>query len=79
MTIRLSLRVVEPCTVTDGPTIGNTHRTLDYIPGSSLRGAFAGRYIARHKVDQDFTSFFDGELLVSDARDADRSNCGSPR
>jgi len=51
--------------------MGNSLRTLDFIPGSGLRGAFAGSYIGRHDVDAEFADFFDGALYVSDAVPAD--------
>lgn len=47
------------------PVTGNEIPTLDYIPGSSLRGAVAAQYLAKTggKPDADFDRIFGKELL----------------
>lgn len=39
--IKLKLETLQPLVVTDGTTEGQTHRTLEYIPGNMLLGALA--------------------------------------
>ena len=42
--IKLKLEALQPLVITDGTTEGQTHRTLEYIPGNMLLGALAGAW-----------------------------------
>lgn len=39
--IKLKLEALQPLVITDGTTEGQTHKTLEYIPGNMLLGALA--------------------------------------
>lgn len=58
--VRLLLvaRLDEPLLVSQQAEAGNEFRTLDYIPGSALRGALAGRAAARYNLEQTDTPVY---------------------
>lgn len=42
--IKLKLEALQPLVITDGTTEGQTHKTLEYIPGNMLLGALASAW-----------------------------------
>lgn len=42
--IKLKLEAMQPLVITDGTTEGQTHKTLEYIPGNMLLGALASAW-----------------------------------
>ena len=52
--VRLLLiaRLDEPLIISEKAEAGNEFYTVNYIPGSSIRGALAGRVAAQHDLDQ---------------------------
>lgn len=62
-TVTIRLTALDPLAVTDGSSEGMSHRTLRYIPGSMLLGAFAFLWKRLHPgadadADPDFVSLF---------------------
>ena len=39
--IKLKIEALQPLVITDGTTEGQTHKTLEYIPGNMILGALA--------------------------------------
>ena len=50
--LQLVVRVDEPLLISGKAEAGNEYRSLDYIPGSALRGAMAGRAAARYDLSR---------------------------
>lgn len=50
-------RLEEPLLISEKAEAGNEFQTLDYIPGTSLRGAFAGRAAARYDLEGDAMAY----------------------
>jgi CRISPR-associated protein Csx10 len=50
--LRVVARADEPLLISEKAESGNQFQTVDYIPGSALRGALAGRAAARHNLDK---------------------------
>lgn len=52
----------------DGPSVGNAFKSLDFVPGSALRGAFAGKWFSQRSADEEFDDLFNRSVRVCDAR-----------
>jgi CRISPR-associated protein Csx10 len=50
--LRVVARADEPLLISEKAEAGNQFQTVEYIPGSALRGALAGRVAARHDLDK---------------------------
>lgn len=58
--LELTIEVEEPLILANKHAAGNIVRTLDYISGSAVRGAFAARYLSLKGLSKrdEFTQFF---------------------
>lgn len=66
---RLRLRVLEPAVFPDRPGGGNSASTLEFVPGTALRGALAQRFLRRvGSPDDTFNTLFEGGLRFLDGR-----------
>lgn len=52
MRLRLVARADEPLLISEKAEAGNQFQTVDYVPGSALRGALAGRVAARYDLNK---------------------------
>ncbi len=66
-TVEAVFEAADEIVLKDGASIGNVHRSLDFIPGSSIRGALAGRWLQRRAADDEFVHLFDTAVSVGDA------------
>jgi CRISPR-associated protein Csx10 len=66
-TLELVFEATDDVVLKDGASIGNVHRSLDFVPGSSLRGALAARWMRDQPVDDEFRRLFDTAVRVGDA------------
>lgn len=51
------VRLDEPLLLSEKAEAGNEFHTLDYVPGTALRGAFAGRAAARYVLEKDAAAY----------------------
>ncbi len=54
----------------DGASVGNIHSSLDFVTGSSLRGALAARWLEERPADERFLDLFERQVMVGDATPA---------
>ena len=62
--IELKLEVVEPLHLATSHTVSPIAHTLEYIPGTALRGALAIHYRNRTDLPSDFEHIFERLFLV---------------
>jgi CRISPR-associated protein Csx10 len=51
------VRLDEPLLLSEKAAAGNEFHTLDYVPGTALRGAFAGRAAAHYALEKDAAAY----------------------
>jgi len=70
MILRLTVRLETPVAVSRRRATGNDLETLDFIPGTSVRGAMAGAYLSQGSPDDPaFTTLFlDNKVRFGDLR-----------
>ncbi|PKI12734.1 type III-B CRISPR module-associated Cmr3 family protein [Colwellia sp. 12G3] len=65
MRIYYTLTTIDPIIVSQNNGTTNNHECLDYIPGSSILGAFAAKFYPQFSVDQSWRVFHSGQVKFS--------------
>ena len=53
-----------PFSIASSRAVGNIQESLDFIPGTTIRGAFAGSWLKENVVDSNFKEIFTGDRVV---------------
>lgn len=65
MRIYYTLTTIDPIIVSQSSATTNMHQCLDYIPGSSILGAFANQHYANYSTEQNWQVFHNGQVKFS--------------
>ena len=62
----ITFETTDPVVMASGPSSGNTVHTDDFVPGTAIRGALAGRILRRQPPNDEFTRLFEIAVRCED-------------